>query len=410
MLLGTNKQDITPKDPIALAGFAHRAGLGKASEVHEPIYVKSFFLKSEEDLFLLLVADFIWWDNTYVEELKLEIENQFDIPQDQVCFHATHSHSGPQTSFRFSKQLGEPSKEYLDFLTDQVLHSVDIATTDTENVRLRIHKGKGDIAVYRRKKIDGVMLNAPNTSVPIDDDLTVISFISDQQVEKAIWIHYTCHPTCTGANIISGEYPGTTCKIVEEAYPNSNVAFLQGFSGDVRPALVKDGYFYSGTIDDMTKMGAKLADDVLDVLNGEGAAIKTEPFAFETVRVPLSFSGDNVEKNVPEALEEEWPALVKNINGDYTLSIQYVKISEDLALLCCNAEMVQAYGQFIKQIDNRILPLGYSNGMVGYVSTEKQLKEGGYEPIESLYYFGYPTTLAASTEDTIQQNIRKVLT
>src|SRR5699024_4819744 len=152
------------------------------------------------------------------------------------------------------------------------------------------------------------------------------------------WIHYACHSTCTDANIISGEYPGTTCQIVEEAYPDSNVAFLQGFSGDVRPALVKDDYFYSGTIDDMTMMGERLADDVLDVLKGEGVASKTESFSFETVRVPLSFSGENVEKDVPEALAEEWPALVKKINDDYTLTIQYIKLSDDLALLCCNAE------------------------------------------------------------------------
>lgn len=101
--------------------------------------------------------------------------------------------------------------------------------------------------------------------------------------------------------------------------------------------------------------------------------------------------------------------MKNNNQKGFDLKVQYIKLNEQLSLLCCNAELVQAYGLFIKQLAGNILPLGYSNGMIGYVPTQKQLAEGGYESVESIFYFGLPARLSSDNERNIQQAFKKIL-
>src|SRR5690606_24483619 len=93
----------------------------------------------------------------------------------------------------------------------------------------------------------------------------------------------------------------------------------------------------------------------------------------KSVTLPLIFEETEIEAYIPDELKEEWPKLVeKNRQDGYELKFQYVQLGDQLSFLSCNAELSQAYGTFIKKIDPHILPLGYANGMVGYVPTKKQ--------------------------------------
>src|SRR5699024_10737428 len=115
-------------------GFAHREGL--ATTVDHRLYVKTFYVECNDSKMLMVIADLIWWGDELVSELQREIEMHFSIPKDHIFFHATHNHSGPQTSFRFSKDLGETAIEYVAFLKDQVIHSVRKAMEDVEKVTI----------------------------------------------------------------------------------------------------------------------------------------------------------------------------------------------------------------------------------------------------------------------------------
>lgn len=71
--------------------------------------------------------------------------------------------------------------------------------------------------------------------------------------------------------------------------------------------------------------------------------------------------------------------------------------------------MVQGYGEYIKSLNPRVLALGYSNGMIGYIPTQIQLMEGGYEAEEFIYYFGLPAPFHIKTEKEIQNAIENIL-
>lgn len=406
MLLGNSKQDITPKEPIELAGFAHR--IGKASNVKTRLFLKVFNIQSEGKHFIFLIADLIWWDNLEVAKLKKELGKKFGLNSNQLLFHATHNHSGPQLSTRFSRDLGEPSSDYSLLLRQRVIKGIEESYNNLEKVKVKIQKGNSDIGIYRRKKVGERILMAPNNEVFVDNDLTVISFYTESEEVKAMWIHYSCHPTTTDENVISSEFVGYCCEKIESSFKGSNVAFLQGFSGDIRPALIKGNLFFRGSLKDMQEKGEELANDVLKVLAGERESCEIENIEFHTSNLPLTFEVDNLNGEVSEALRDEWLRLL-NDKHDFELTIQYISLGDNLKLLCINAEMVQEYGITIKKADPHILPLAYSNGMLGYIPTKKQLEEGGYEAEESIYYFGYPGKLSSSMEKKIQMKIEEII-
>lgn len=408
MLLGKSKFDITPEKAIYLAGFAHRKQ--RTTRVERKLYVKTFIIHKDGKNILFIIADLIWWDEKFVKDLLDIIAAEYSIPSDQVCFHATHNHSGPQTSSKFSKQLGELSKIYLFNLKNKVLASIEIAINDMEEVSMHIGKGSSELGVYRRKNVHGSIKMKPNTDIPVDNELTIISFINTKGQKKAIWIHYSCHPTTTDANIISSEFVGVCCERIEEYYTNATVAFLQGFCGDVRPNLVKEDEFYRGQIKDMNEIGSLFTSDVIEVMKESEAASLKGTIVCSKQDIPLRFSNYNVNQYVPESLINEWPAIVKkNLIKGYTLVFQYIQLSEDISFLTCNAEFVQAYGFYVKEIKNNLLPLGYTNGMIGYIPTKEQLMGGGYESLDSVFYFGYPSIVAEDMEDEIKKTFKTIL-
>lgn len=86
------------------------------------------------------------------------------------------------------------------------------------------------------------------------------------------------------------------------------------------------------------------------------------------------------------------------------------KISSNLSFLTFNAEVVAEYGLQLKEkYDGKIIPLPYSNGMIGYVPTANQISEGGYEAIESCSYFALPSPFSKEIEKEIYRGIDELI-
>jgi len=85
-------------------------------------------------------------------------------------------------------------------------------------------------------------------------------------------------------------------------------------------------------------------------------------------------------------------------------------LAEGFAVLAMNAEVVVEYGLYLKSASNKaVVPLAYSDGMIGYIPTAKQLGEGGYEPIDSTYYFGLPAPFAPEAERILREKLDVVV-
>lgn len=422
LLLGSVKVDITPQAPIPLAGFAHRTSVFEA--VAQPLYARIFCFRYNDGEghgreALVISADLIWWGSDFAAGLKRKLTDAWGF--DAILLHATHTHGGPQTSRGFAPSLGLADDAYLDVLASKIMDGAAEALRHMESVTVERGVGKCGIGINRRKMTDeGTVEMAPNPEGIVDPEVALIRFRSRQGEVKGFFVHYTCHPTTTGDNEITSEYPGAALEIVEEAWGGAAVgAFLQGCCGDIRPNLVKDGQFIRGHRDEVRLFGRQLAEEVVRI--GESPLEKLAPtgLPFRTASVELPFQRvpglqELEEKKGRPGIEGEWAGLLlkdpARLTGSIPLELTYLGLAEGLALLAFNAEMVSAYGVKIRQTSGgSVLPLGYTNGMIGYIPTEEQIAQGGYEARDSGPYFGLPAPFQPDIESRIDRTVRHLI-
>ncbi|RJE90909.1 hypothetical protein D3P07_02160 [Paenibacillus sp. 1011MAR3C5] len=431
--LGVARRDITPLYPLPLAGFGHRIG-EMEGEAH-PLYLKAVVMQTSNisgarALALIVSADIIWWGSERMERIYAMIRQRWGISSSAVILNATHTHSGPQTSDRFGHVIGRVDQRYVEFLEMKLAEAIEEAFGNLEPVTMERGIGHCGIGINRRRLEDGQILMAPNEEGIVDPELNVIRFVAENNRQKAIMVHFACHPTTTDQNVVSSEFPGVAMALVEQHLGADTMAFyLQGCCGDVRPRLVKDGEFYRGGNEEVIRFGTELADQVMSVLHRPMRCIRPGMIGSRTatVELPLEAESDtgsgSAAGELPLEAEPdtgsgsaaaELPLEARPDTGSRRWSVPFhirlVSIADELSLLAMDGEVVTEYGSFVKeQFAGKVLPVGYSNGMLGYIPTAEQLAEGGYEADESYVYFHLPARFAPSVEEIIKQEIREML-
>jgi hypothetical protein len=56
-----------------------------------------------------------------------------------------------------------------------------------------------------------------------------------------------------------------------------------------------------------------------------------------------------------------------------------------------------------------LIVAGYSNDVMCYIPTAAMLKEGGYEPVDSMIYYEKPTPFAPAVEEIVFDTIHQVM-
>jgi hypothetical protein len=419
LTLGTAKVDITPLRPVPLAGFMQRTG--HFCGISRPLYARILFFEQEDTAeqkrsALLVSADIIWWGPEWIEGMRRRLAERWGIQESFVILHATHTHSAPQTSHRFTPSLGEPDPDYIEMLESRVFQGIEAAAGRLEPVFLERGRGKCHFGVHRRKFVDGRIDMLPNDSGPTDPEVNVVRFRTEDGRTKALLVHFTCHPTTTEDNFVSSEFPGVAMELIENGLgPDAVAAFLQGCCGDVRPALVREGQFYRGSEKEVRQLGCTLAKEVMRVLHQPMESLVSCNLTGKTVSIPLPFQELPTMAELEQARHQpsiagEWGRLLlqepERIRSSIPFEMTWLKLAEGLSLLAMNAEIVVEYGLFVKrQFAGAVLPVPYSNGMIGYVPTARQVAEGGYESQESFFYFGLPAPFDAAVETKICEAI-----
>jgi len=419
--LGTSKVDITPETPIPLAGFAHRTG--EFEHIAHQLYARIHCFEQSDDLetkttALLVSADLIWWGSDLVKKLTPQLQERYGFQT--VVLHATHTHSGPQTSDCFLEALGKPDPHYLKDLEQRLLVGIEQALQNMEPVTIQRGTGQCLIGVNRRKECDGQIVMAPNESGPVDSSVTVIRFRELSGRIKGLFVHYTCHPTTTGENEISSEYCGVAMERIEQSLGENIIgAFLQGCCGDIRPALVNEGEFYRGHRMEVERFGSWLSEEVLRINSLPMDELTPADLKSKTIVLPLAFQSVLTVNELEEQanrtdIHGECARLLlrqqQRSNASIPLEITRLDLAKELSFITFNAEIVVDYGTFVKDTSHgRMLPLGYTNGMIGYVPTSDQLAQGGYESQESVPYFGLPSSFHPQVEGIICSTISQLI-
>lgn len=426
--LGTAQVDITPTESVQLSGFAAR--LDPWRRVQAPLSAQAFaFGDGERDgsvRAVLVCADLLWWGPDTVATLRSRLSEAYDVPADGIVLHASHTHSAPAPGLSFSPYIGAGDPAYLRRLVDAVVEAVGAAIGAREPVTATRGTGTCTFATNRRRNNPDGTIGGPDPDGVTDPEVSVVRFDRTDGTRKAVLVHYTCHPVIAGDPadpVVSPDYPGATRDRLVADLPSSPsepvIGFLQGCCGDVNPGLIgADGGFYRGSDDEIARLGGQLAEAAAEALREPGDAVGTGhvELVTRTVELPLQTpSRDSLarRRNEPDIWGEWADRLLgepERLVESVPLRMTLLRLADRLALLGFDAEVTVAYGHYVKRAsDDVVLPIGYTNGMVGYVVTAEQVRAGGYEPDASYPYIYRPGRFAPGVERAVKAGIDGML-
>lgn len=416
---GVAKADITPTEPIRLAGYASR---DKPHEkVDSPIFAKALALRDSAGVTTLIVtADTIGTPRWVNDELAARLEKELKVPREHFLFANSHSHSTPvihgclTTMYGLEGEEARTVENYTNFFMQKCFQVAQDAINDLQPAQLSYGRSQANFAGNRRQfgpKGVGFGIN-PNGAV--DHEVPVLRIERADGSIKAVLFGYACHCTTPGASYeVSGDWAGYAQANLEQTYSGSTALFITGCGADANPNP-------RGSMLMARAHGLQLAGAVARALT-EPMRPVTGPIqaAFDRATLPL---GPLPAREYYEAkLKEKPPATQRyakhhldmidrgeKMMTDYPAPLQLLRFGDTFTLIGMSGETCVDYALRLRRElpDARLWIAGYCNDIFAYVPSMRILTEGGYEADFNLIYYGFPTRFAPDIEDIL---VKKVL-
>lgn len=401
MKAGIGRMAITPEtQPIRLAGYAARTA--PATGVIHDLWAKALMLEDGDDnRAVLITADLLGLTREIIATVSDLLAARHGLSRAQICFNASHTHSAPivwpglpacydLTPEEISHLVAQTRET-----TERIVAAVDQAAADLQPAILSSGRGAAGFAVNRRHR----------ATAPVDHDVPVLRIAAPDGTTRAVLFNYACHcTTLTGENLlVNGDYAGFAMLELEQAFPGATALFVQGCAGDQGPDP-------RGTVEHARQHGHELAGAVQSVLarpmkpvNGalRTAFVETrlafEPAPLETFRQEMT--GDNPYRRrrarmMLEAFNQGHPVV------DIPYPVQALRVGRDFAILFLGGEVVVDYALRAKREhpSTDLIVAGCSSEVQCYIPTPRVLDEGGYEPADSMIYYGQPGPFTKAVE------------
>jgi len=418
---GIATQTITPTEPIYLTGYANRTHPSEGV-VHD-IKAKALAIEDRSGGKVVIVTtDLIGLPRSITDAIAARVQKDHGIDRSRLIINSSHTHTGPliahnlELMFDLKPDEQRVVDEYSRKLTADLVAVIGKAIQSMEPADLWFGNGHAHFAINRREPTPKGVRIGLNPSGPIDPDVPVLKVTSADGKVRVLLFGYACHNTTLGGDIykISGDYAGFAQIAIESAEPGVTAMFMMLCGADANPNP-------RGKLELAEQHGRALADDVIHVAADRMSKVQGKTHAAFQI-VELGFNA-----YPREMLEQElkskniWharyaAAMLKMMDEGhpirrYPYPIQAVQFGKDLTVVALGGEVVVDYCLWVKKNYGAkgILVAGYSNDVMSYIPTVKILKEGGYEPVESMYYYGLPGPYNDNVEEQIHATLRQVL-
>lgn len=407
MRIATGKTDITPQQPVPLAGFAHRlAPIGSVSSVLEANAIA--FCDHQGRWALVLSLDLLFVGEPITKAVHAFCGARHGIRPQDIVIVASHTHYAPATD-PAKPLLGHVDPDYLRFVIDRIeqmlgtllTHPPEAAVVEKETGMLPGNVNRRLPWLLprwgRQRIIWGEPVMAPNMSGDRDETATIYTFSDGEGAPNAIIWHWACHPSLypdymTITADFVGEVRAGLCHALGKCVP---VIFLQGFAGDLFPyvgptrfpppsqwpwTLVAGLSTRGFDVDGYRAWVKGLVEKTTDIQGRGGAKAQTGGvIRSASAAVPLS-------------------QVVEGCGRDTSIGFGRLQIGDVLELVSVEAEPLVGLRHMVPFADS--LCVGYIGTPFGYWPTEEQRRQGGYEAHGFLKPFGLQGALAPDL-DTI---------
>jgi neutral ceramidase len=411
---------VTPREPIFMKGYGSRT---KPSEgVRQDLFVKALALQhGTGPIAVLVTSDLHSYTRRMSDTIAEAVQKKHGITRDRLVLNGSHTHSGPaitaEAVFRPSEDINPEQqaviRRYTAQLLDQIVSLIGEAVGNLAPADLAFGQGAAGFGVNRRRIAAG-MRHLPG---PVDQDVPVLTVRGVDRSPRVIVFGYACHATSAPADYqIGGDWPGYAQAALEKAHPGATAMYVNGCGADCDPvprSAVELPPLY-GEI-----MAAAVGQVVRRTLRPLGGPL-TSAFGYTDIPFQTPPARAELEERLKSATgmrsrhAQQMLALLDRegrIPDRYPYPVQVWQFGPDLTFLALGGEVVVDYSLRFKAAygweDTWVA--GYSNDVMGYIPSERVLKEGGYEGGGAMVNYGRPGPLAPGVEEVIATKVEELV-
>lgn len=424
--LGFVEVDITPNKPVETVGFGRKDEISRG--VLKPSLAQILLWEFKDKKYCLIAIGHICFSTDHADLLRTDIGNILNIKKENVMICFSHTHSAPNETAEI---------EYFRFACSQIKSGIKEAIKDMTPVKVGWGNAYGDIGINRRDNCD-------KSNEKIDRRIGILKVTdADSGQLRLLLLRLTAHSNVLKADnyMISPDYFGAVRELLVLKY-NCHIMVTQGASGNVSPKYFNSNLDFvidaqnnkkfvrsKTALEDMAKEVYENVDKVINLIETKNTTnleiysvykefyseVPTYERALEIAKeakIECNIDGTRWLKEVKKLIHAKVEKQIDN------MEIQYFVLNNGCICGVANEIMCEFALSAMTIMNNDKFYLGgYTNGCTGYLPTEYEFDEGGYEVYWSMliYYIYYrrvfPLNRNSATIliETALQNVQKHL-
>jgi putative membrane-bound dehydrogenase-like protein len=429
---GVSKVDITPLEPLRLSGYAGREQPHIA--VADQLHVRALALHWLDDTdaaslqqpLLVVSVDSIAVTGQVTDQVAKWLQEKHSIARSRLALCSTHSHTAPHLPSGLMNLFKQPmseeqiaaSQRYQQQVVQSICTAIDQALqSQISGVRVEFGMAEADFAVQRRVIENGRWKNfGVQKDGQVDRRVRVLRIRRGDGSLLAATYQYACHCTSLGPefNKISGDWAGLSASRLENLY---SAVFLPiiGCGGDANPDP-------RGSYDAARQNALKMVDAVKQVLETEDLTALPAPTRIQSGMVGLEPEQPTQQTFVQlsesqDVNQQRWAQHFQEVRQrmgrlpeSSPMPVHVWTFGDNLNWIFMGAEVVVDY-QFLIEKEmptSQTWVTAYTNDCLGYVASQQQRDEGGYEVDYSMIYYLLPGRWKSGTQANILTRVREI--
>ena len=239
VMVGAAKVDVTPKEPVVLAGYGSRTK--EFEGIDNKLWARAMVI-GETDPVAIVVLDNCGVPANITSQLASRLESH-GIASERLVVAATHTHNAPNLvgyatvlwAGRTTAAMEQRMKAYTQLAVEKMEEAVLGALKAREPMQLEWAQGRVTFGGNRRILRDGKWAGFGfQRSGPVDHSLPVLAARDKQGIPRVVWANYACHCTTVGArNHVGGDWAGKANESMEKEFAHAVALTTIGCGADV---------------------------------------------------------------------------------------------------------------------------------------------------------------------------------
>jgi len=220
---GVARTCLTPFWGVELTGWGYYIER-KWQRIHDDLHATALVVDDGQRQVALVTLDLMVIDERFARMTRERIQQETDLAADAILLTCSHSHNAPAAGGLLG--VGQCDPAYEDWASRQAATAVVMAWRNRRPARLATGRDQMAGHTFNRTRSNGL----------VDANVTVLRVDSIDDRPLAVVVNFGAHPTVSTQwrpYDVSRDLPGDVCDRIERAIPNVMALYVQGACGDV---------------------------------------------------------------------------------------------------------------------------------------------------------------------------------